>query len=101
MKAIHTYDVIMSIILVMIDRFQSLDGFRGETTMSQHRFSAMFGNTSEPGQLRQPPAAFVPYPTGFFPDASQQWIYQQAYEQAQREVALMAQRRRICAFSVN
>jgi hypothetical protein len=64
--------------------------------MIQHRFSTMLDSRSDPDQ-----AAFVACPACFVPNASQQWIYQKAYEQAQKEVTLMTLRRRIYAVSVN
>jgi hypothetical protein len=69
--------------------------------MSGNRFAAMFDTRSELGNLRPLAAAFVPHPTGFFPNAQQQWVYQKAYEQAVEEVALMARNQRINAFSLN
>ena len=64
--------------------------------MIQHRFSTMLDSRSDPDQ-----AAFVACPACFVPNASQQWIYQKAYEQAQEQVALMARRLRMYAFSLN
>ena len=69
--------------------------------MIGNRFAAVFNTRSEPENLRPLAAAFVPYPTGFFPNAQQQWVYQKAYEQALEEVALMARKQRLYAFSLN
>jgi hypothetical protein len=86
----------------MINRFREASTeLEGGDAMSGNRFAAMFDTRSEPGNLRPLAAAFVPYPTGFSPNAHQQWVYQKAYEQALEEVALMARRQRMFAFSLN
>jgi hypothetical protein len=70
--------------------------------MSRNRFAAMVVDIrSEPGNLRPLAAAFVPYPTGFYPNAQQEWVYQRAYEQALEEVARITLKQRMYAFSLN